>query len=950
MKNKKILLFVFLGVVLFLGSFYGFSQYFSWFSQDGLVSYFRLGERQEVLNEIKRYRFDDVVDVNSWYLYQDVSTANISLDSSDYQIGSGSLKIEVTSSDLNPGRIQLLEDDFSIVSGRTYILSFYAKSSVSFSPNIEIKKDISPYSNYGLYKTETFSTSWQKYEYRFDANTTDSIARVNFLLGTASTGTSIWIDDVVLYEVNTGNEIGNNHAEVYGATYVDDQSGNSNGAMQFDGVNDYVRLDDSASDIAGSDFTMSAWIKGISQDRGCIISINTSSGGNRTLWFVRNAGIGIFDGVNWYIGNVNVGNNLWHHVVITYKKGVKEAKLYTDGVLDSSFITGTDINIATNDRLSIGQEWDDNILSDFFNGSISDVRIYNYALSESEISAIYSERSQSSFEIGSLNKGLIAHYPLNGTTETKDITPYANHGVNNGAVLAEGIDGGSEGSYMFNGNSNYIQPINFVQTPMFTVSFWMKANATQLTHTNMIDNSHTSSQNWCFEYLDDTDKLKFYIKGGLVSTTGLKDNIWHHIVGTFDGSLAKFYIDSFLEASEPKTITYVPAPLSIGRWGYDGTRYFNGNLTDVRIYNRALSENEIQTLYEYGGKNIERSAGSLNKGLVLDMPLKEEAMGTEGTENLIDSIGSTIRCIKYGNGVLIDWTSDFGDTYFFFNLKDSLLLTEGDQYTLSFDCNGLPEDKIIKFAWANTASNQTTLVNGRNSLTFLVPSDIRAFFDDTLRDNTIDYLYLYNFQLEAKDHSTPFVVGTRKDTVFDNSPYKNHGEVNGAVIGEDGADFDGVDDYISIGTITPSTSDITLSMWINPNDLSGHSSNVGLASLSSTTQARIILTDDESPNTQVRWRHADGSYGTYALTSAMTSGNWHFITMVYDSLAGTLNGYLDGVLFINNTSVDLYSNFNTINIGTASAYDSMDGSISNVKIYNRALSDDEVKMLYDMGR
>ncbi|MCF7795890.1 LamG domain-containing protein, partial [Patescibacteria group bacterium] len=191
----------------------------------------------------------------------------------------------------------------------------------------------------------------------------------------------------------------------------------------------------------------------------------------------------------------------------------------------------------------------------------------------------------------------------------------------------------------------------------------------------------------------------------------------------------------------------------------------------------------------------------------------------------------------------------------------------------------------------------------------------------------------------------------------DITPYANHGVNNGAVLSEgvDGGSegsysFDGVDDYIAIGNITPSTSDITLSMWINPNDLSGHSANVGLVSLSSTTQARIILTDDASPNTQVRWRHADGSYGTYTLTSVMTSGNWNFITMVYDSVAETLNGYLDGIKFIDNTSVDLYSNFNTINIGTASAYDNMDGQISNVKLYNRALSDDEVKMLYDMGR
>ncbi|NCC70983.1 hypothetical protein EOM09_05355, partial [bacterium] len=222
MKNKKILLFVFLCIVLFLGSFYGFSQYFSWFSQEGLVSYFRLGEKQEILVENDRYRFDDINEINSWILYQDTSTASVSLSSSEFQIGSGSLKIEVTSSDASTsGRIQLLKTGFSIISGKSYILSFYAKSSVSFSSSIVLRQDASPFANYGLSETETFLTSWQKYEYRFDANTTDSNARINFLFGLAPTGTNIWIDDLVLYEVETGNEIGNNHAEVYGANYTD---------------------------------------------------------------------------------------------------------------------------------------------------------------------------------------------------------------------------------------------------------------------------------------------------------------------------------------------------------------------------------------------------------------------------------------------------------------------------------------------------------------------------------------------------------------------------------------------------------------------------------------------------------------------------------------------------------------------------------------------------------
>jgi hypothetical protein len=43
--------------------------------------------------------------------------------------------------------------------------------------------------------------------------------------------------------------------------------------------------------------------------------------------------------------------------------------------------------------------------------------------------------------ISSLSKGLIAWYPLNGEYETKDATPNANHGTNNGATLSTGRKG-----------------------------------------------------------------------------------------------------------------------------------------------------------------------------------------------------------------------------------------------------------------------------------------------------------------------------------------------------------------------------------------------------------------------------------------------------------------------------------------------------------------------------
>jgi hypothetical protein len=84
------------------------------------------------------------------------------------------------------------------------------------------------------------------------------------------------------------------------------------------------------------------------------------------------------------------------------------------------------------------------------------------------------------------------------------------------------------------------------------------------------------------------------------SINDLTLNQWHQIVGTYDGSIAKLYIDGELKASGQGsyTIMHDDTPLCFSREisqpNYDG---FNGIIDNVMIYNRALNAEEVEAQY-----------------------------------------------------------------------------------------------------------------------------------------------------------------------------------------------------------------------------------------------------------------------------------------------------------------------------------------------------------------
>ena len=85
------------------------------------------------------------------------------------------------------------------------------------------------------------------------------------------------------------------------------------------------------------------------------------------------------------------------------------------------------------------------------------------------------------------------------------------------------------------------------------------------------------------------------------STTEVFDQQWHFIVGTYNSGVAKIYVDGVLEDTQDNSGTDTQLKCDVASLGIGGesatARRFYGNISEVVIYDKALSASEVKTLY-----------------------------------------------------------------------------------------------------------------------------------------------------------------------------------------------------------------------------------------------------------------------------------------------------------------------------------------------------------------
>jgi len=435
---------------------------------------------------------------------------------------------------------------------------------------------------------------------------------------------------------NTVNDLtGKGHTgTITGTTQV--VTGKYGYGLLFPGGSNYLTLQ-SADDIkGGQDLSVVLWVK-VDGSMPSLVYKGDSSGNNIDYNLS-------YDSVTKKFGCEVKNSNLkaviisdsisdetkWYHVVCVLDKTAANLKLYIDGVPKTVAVSDSLTFASTTNSIYIGVD---------SKGRLDSFRIYNKVLSDSEINNLF---SASIPIVGpGPTDGLIAFWPLNdgsgskvkelvngwdgditGATWTTDTKPGSTTTEN--VLNFRGADAGA------NADMVYISLFNIKSNPptKVSVAYWINVDWSK-TGTTISDagQSSTSGFLWLISgglsYSNGTSAPTFYPNYG-----GLQSNVWHHMVAVIDygADTAEFYSDGNLvtKLDIPGAIPPDSDRLYLGTYSPTHPSRTYGKLSDVRIYNRLLSQQEIKSFipgytpppqFPYGSIDLTNSLSNISDNI-----------------------------------------------------------------------------------------------------------------------------------------------------------------------------------------------------------------------------------------------------------------------------------------------------------------------------------------------
>lgn len=404
--------------------------------------------------------------------------------------------------------------------------------------------------------------------------------------------------------------------------------------LYFDGSNDYAETAAAPTlDIGGTtNFSLSTWIR---------ISGKPSVGGSywQAIAFSETGqGSGDYDKIlrintsgyaDFYVydgnpknatGSTDLSDGQWHHLTGTYDG--TNIRLYVDGQLQATTAASGSQNFTT-PQIVFSHHPGTNI---FFKGFIDEPKIYQTALSASQVTANYNARNNpdgTSSVLGAntqnmpaaLSNGLAGYWKMDEGTSTtaNDSSGNSNTGtLTNSPTWATG-----KYSYAtsFAGSNQHINAgsgSSLDDLTTLTVSAWIYPTTVSGWH--VIARKGTSGNGWSFQQSDNILEFQADCSGGAYKETGqngttLTTNTWHFVTLVWTGG-----------CTNPNATLYVNAVDELGLVTSNGSGSYNsdagqdlmiaidgdgtsgdfeGSIDEMRIYNRALSPAEVSQLYNW---------------------------------------------------------------------------------------------------------------------------------------------------------------------------------------------------------------------------------------------------------------------------------------------------------------------------------------------------------------
>ena len=465
-----------------------------------------------------------------------------------------------------------------------------------------------------------------------------------FIFGIISSFSQLPVNGLIAWYPFNGNAIdssgNNNNGITNGAIPDRDRFGLYNKAMLFNGSSDYITV---ANDVWSDSLTLSSWIYAndfgstSSQSAGKMIFFKAPNTGASADYIVNvgydnnnNARFSFCFGQNTsqYFGLVNktyLLPNRWYMLTVTRANGV--VKLYVNGNLDTtSTYSFTPFN--QHYTLKIGTS---HVSYQSFSGKMDDLKIYNKALSDQEINNLYNEEAP---------KTLLAWYPCDNNAMDSSGNNY--HGIPLNPLGTTNRFNQPDKALLFNGNSDYVDVPSSDELwgKNISLSSWIYANdfgtinpqtagkliffKAQNTGSNVdyilnVGFDTNSNARISFNFGQNSNQCV-----ALISNNILQTNQWYFITATRENGIARLYVNGVLDTMANYSFTpenqYYHLKIGVS---HTNIQAFNGRMDDLRIYNYALSSNEIDSLYHVQSTAIQNINISDNIVYIYPNPVKE---------------------------------------------------------------------------------------------------------------------------------------------------------------------------------------------------------------------------------------------------------------------------------------------------------------------------------------
>lgn len=767
---------------------------------------------------------------------------------------------------------------------------------------------------------------------------------------------------------NSGDSSGNGyHGTSYGSiNSTSDRFGNPNSALDFDGSNDWI---DTETTFDYEFRTVSFWFNSDNNTGTRVLLTQDSNGFNYGAFHAATTNDNLVaraGGAPTQTIQNNIGTGNWHHVSLIRTDLL--SYYYLNGqLMTTSSPNSSGSSTSPNEKLVIGVHRNES--TGHFNGKIDDLRIYNRALTPQEIMSLYCPTApvislndttidvnstltfaNTAFEIdtmawyingtyinsdssfvhlfdsagvyeivaygsdgfcaeydtiqiavnpanclpqNALQDELKLHYVLSGNAN--DLSPSGYHATIHGATLTTDRFGNANSAYNFDGSNDYIEyenPDTNLDYQFRTIAAWF--NADNLAGTQRIfDMDHIDFVFGSTGATITGSQLRGNGggDGGAVFQNGITANQWHHVAVQRDASNTYGYVNGQLvytgtASSAGSTIASGANFDFILGAARNYTDHFDGKIDDVRVYNRVLNADEIATLYCPALAKIQENNAIIGIG---------ESLSFHSDCNIYSTSW-------YVNNNFISNDSTF--THLFNQAgTDTIVLSATDGFCTNYDTI------FVTVEPANCLTSGSTT----DSLLLYMPMAGSTFNAGTL-NATI-----------TLDGATP----TADRFGNPNSAYN----------------FDG-NDHIEVEHNFDYNYK-TFSFWFRATNTSGSGNN-----------AKFIFSHDNDNNSfgssgawynngQLRLMASSGP--AEVISNDAPINTWHHIAVIRDNSETRyyLNGahVLTGIATSGGSST--YANpFLVIGAGRATTNQFFQGQIDEARVYNRALTSEEVKTLY----